>query len=66
MTQGSEKPSSERPLREITDVRAIDTCQVELMRQQAFEHMVARGLADARAGRSVDHVVALGRIRSWR
>lgn len=65
MTQVSEKPSSERQLREITDVHSIDTRQEQLARKEAFERMVARGLADARAGRSVSHEEALRRIRSW-
>lgn len=61
-----EKPSIKSLLREVIDAQPEDASYEEIMRELAFERMVARGLSDARAGRSVGHEEALRRIRSWR
>ncbi|MBK9326027.1 MAG: hypothetical protein KBF24_09740 [Thiobacillaceae bacterium] len=61
-----EKPSAKSILREVIEAQPDDASYEEIMRELAFERMVERGLADARAGRSVDHEEALRRIRAWR
>jgi predicted transcriptional regulator len=61
-----EKPSAKALLPEVIEARPKDARHEEIMREQAFERMVERGLADARAGRSVSHDEALRSIRSWR
>lgn len=61
-----EKPSAKSILREVIEAQPDDASYEEIMRELAFERMVERGLADARAGRSVDHEAALRRIRAWR
>ena len=52
-----EKPSAKSILREVIEAQPDDASYEEIMRELAFERMVERGLADARAGRSVDHEV---------
>jgi predicted transcriptional regulator len=64
--QVDEKPSAKSVLREVIEAQPEDASYEEIMRELAFERMLSRGLADARAGRSVGHEEALRRIRSWR
>lgn len=64
--QVDEKPSAKNVLREVIEAQPEDASYEEILRELAFERMVARGLADVRAGRSVSHEEALRRIRSWR
>jgi predicted transcriptional regulator len=64
--QVDEEPSAKSVLREVIEAQPEDASYEEIMRELAFERMLARGLADARAGRSVGHEEALRRIRSWR
>lgn len=64
--QADEKPSAKTVLREVIEAQPEDASYEEILRELAFERMVERGLADARAGRGVDHEEALRRIRSWR
>jgi predicted transcriptional regulator len=64
--QVDEKPSAKSVLREVIEAQPEDASYEEILRELAFERMVARGLADVRAGRSVSHEEALRRIRSWR
>lgn len=65
-TQVNEKPSAKRVLLEVIEAQPEDATYEEILRELAFERMVARGLDDARIGRSVDHEEALRRIRQWR
>jgi len=53
-------------LREVLEAQPEDASLDEILRELAFEGMVARGLEDARAGRVVGHAEALRSIRSWR
>jgi predicted transcriptional regulator len=64
--QVDEKPSAKSVLRDVIEAQPEDASYEEIMRELAFERMLARGLADVRAGRSVSHEEALRRIRSWR
>jgi predicted transcriptional regulator len=64
--QANEKPSAKSVLRAVIDAQPEDASYEEIMRELAFERMVERGLADARAGHSVTHEDALRRIHSWR
>lgn len=67
MTTHTEPRQTEKSLiREIIDAQPEDASYEEIMRELAFARMVERGLADARAGRTVDHKEALRKIRSWR
>jgi predicted transcriptional regulator len=61
-----EKPLAKAVIREVIEAQPDDASYEEIMRELAFERMVDRGLADARAGRSVSHDEAMRRIRSWR
>lgn len=61
-----EKPMAKAMIREVIEAQPDDASYEEIMRELAFERMVDRGLADARAGRSVTHDEAMQRIRSWR
>jgi predicted transcriptional regulator len=65
-SQVDEKPSAKSILRAVIEAQPEDASYEELMRALAFERMVERGLADARAGKTVDHEEALRRIRAWR
>lgn len=62
----SEKPMAKAVIREVIEAQPDDASYEEIMRELAFERMIERGLADVRAGRSVNHDEALRRIRSWR
>ncbi|PIX97826.1 MAG: hypothetical protein CO126_08900 [Hydrogenophilales bacterium CG_4_9_14_3_um_filter_63_34] len=64
--QVEEKPSAKALLREVIEAQPEDASYEEIMRELAFERMVERGLADARAGRTVSHEEAVRRIHSWR
>jgi predicted transcriptional regulator len=59
-------PSAKSVLREVIDAQPEDASYEEILRELAFARMVERGLADARAGRSVSHDEVLRRIDSWR
>jgi predicted transcriptional regulator len=43
-----------------------DATYEEIFRELAFERMVERGLADSRAGKSIQNDEMLVRIKSWR
>ena len=64
--QIQEKPSAKSVLREVIEAQPEDASYEEILRELAFERMVARGLSDVRAGRTVSHEEAIRRIRSWR
>lgn len=65
-TQSAPLRSVKSVLHDVIDAQPEDASYEEIMRELAFERMVDRGLADARAGRTVDHAEALKRIRAWR
>jgi predicted transcriptional regulator len=60
-----EKPPAKAVLREVIEAQPDDASYEEIMRELAFEHMIERGLADVRAGHSVNHDEAVRRVRSW-
>ncbi len=64
--QVEDKPSVKALLREVIEAQPEDASYEEILREIAFERMVARGMADVRAGRSVSHDEALRSINSWR
>jgi predicted transcriptional regulator len=61
-----EKQTAKAMIRQVIEAQPDDASYEEIMRELAFERMVERGLADVRAGRTVDHKEALRRIHSWR
>jgi len=65
-TQVNETSKAKALLHKVIDAQPDDASYEEIMRELAFERIVERGLADVRAGRSVNHQEALQRIRSWR
>lgn len=50
----------------LIDAQPEDATFDELMRELAFERMVERGLADARAGRVISGEAMAKRIGHWR
>ena len=50
----------------IIQAQPDDATYEEIIRELAFERMVERGLADSRAGRSIENEEMLHRIESWR
>jgi predicted transcriptional regulator len=42
-----------------------DSSNDEILRELAFSRMIDRGLADSRAGRTIDHAEMGRRIASW-
>lgn len=64
--KAQENPTAKSVLRAAIDAQPEDASYDEIIRELAFERMVERGLADVRAGRSVDHEEALRRVRAWR
>lgn len=65
-SQVNEALSAKNRIRAVIDDQPEDASYEEIMRELAFERMLARGLADSRNGRSESHEETLRRIRSWR
>jgi len=61
----NEQTSAKDLLRAVIAAQPEDASFEAILRELAFERMLERGLADARAGRSVSHDEALRRIRAW-
>jgi predicted transcriptional regulator len=61
----AEMTPKERMLQTIQDLPE-DSSYEEILRELAFARMVARGLADSAAGRTVSHEEMGQRIASWR
>lgn len=51
---------------EVIQEQPEDATYEEIMRELAFERMVARGLEDLRVGRVISNEDMQRRIRSWR
>ncbi len=51
---------------DVIQAQPDDATYEEIMRELAFERMVARGLEDSRAGRVVSDEEMERRIRTWR
>lgn len=52
-------------IRELIETQPDDASYDEILRELAFERMVDRGLADARAGRVLSNEDMGERIRRW-
>lgn len=53
-------------VREILETQPEDASYEEIMRELAFNRMVARGMEDVRAGRVIENETLERRIRQWR
>jgi predicted transcriptional regulator len=51
---------------EVIEQQPEDATYEEIMRELAFERMVANGLEDSRAGRVISNDDMRSRIRAWR
>lgn len=61
MASSTAKEKMIETIQELTDDSSYD----EILRELAFARMVDRGLADSRAGRTIDHKEMDRRIASW-
>jgi predicted transcriptional regulator len=52
-------------MKEVIQSQPEDASFEEIMRELAFERMIARGLEDSRAGRVISNEEMKCRIRSW-
>jgi hypothetical protein len=52
-------------VREVLETQPDDSTYEEIMRELAFDRMVARGLEDVRANRMIDNEEMQRRIRQW-
>ncbi|KPK75475.1 MAG: hypothetical protein AMJ79_11100 [Phycisphaerae bacterium SM23_30] len=50
----------------LIDAQPDDATRAEIIRELAFEHMVERGLKNAREGRVISNEEMKHRIRLWR
>ena len=57
--------SAKSRLAEIIQEQPEDATYDEILKELAFDRMVERGLADARAGNSITHEEMARRIRTW-
>ncbi len=64
--QTSATQSAKNVLLAVIEAQPEDASYEEIIRELAFERMIERGLADARAERCVSHQETMRRIRSWR
>ena len=53
-------------LRRVIDEQPDDSSCEEIIKELAFAAMVARGLADAQAGRTISHEDMRRTLESWR
>jgi predicted transcriptional regulator len=58
--------TAKQKMAEVIESQPDDATHEEIMRELAFERMVARGLEDSRAGRVVPNEEMERRIRTWR
>jgi len=58
-------PSAKQKMTEVIQSQPEDATYEEIMRELAFERMVARGLEDSRAGRVVSNEEIERRMRTW-
>lgn len=52
-------------VKELVDAQPDDASYDEIVRELAFERMIERGLADARAGRTIPNEEVGRRIATW-
>ena len=58
--------TAKQKMAEVIASQPDDATYEEIMRELAFERMIARGLEDSRAGRVVANEEMERRIRTWR
>ena len=58
-------PSAKQKMTEVIQSQPEDATYEEIMRELAFERMVARGLEDSRAGRVMSNEEIDRRMRTW-
>ena len=58
-------PSAKQKMTEVIQSQPEDATYEEIMRELAFERMVARGLEDSRAGRVVSNEEMERRMHTW-
>ena len=58
-------PNAKQKMAEVIQSQPEDATYEEIMRELAFERMVARGLEDSRAGRVVSNEEIERRMRTW-
>jgi predicted transcriptional regulator len=58
-------PTAKQKISEVIQSQPDDATYEEIMRELAFERMIARGLEDSREGRVVSNDEMQRRIRSW-
>ena len=58
-------PSAKQKMTEVIQSQPEDATYEEIMRELAFERIVARGLEDSRAGRVVSNEEMERRMRTW-
>ena len=59
-------PTAKELVREVLATQPEDASYEEIMRELAFDRMVARGMEDVRAVRMIDNEEMARRIRQWR
>jgi predicted transcriptional regulator len=52
-------------MKEVIDSQPDDASYDEIIRELAFEHMIERGLKDARSGRVISNEEMGHRIKTW-
>ena len=57
--------SAKSKILELIQEQPDDSSYEEILRELAFQHMVERGLDDARHGRSITNEEMAHRIRTW-
>ncbi len=58
-------PNAKQKMTEVIQSQPEDATYEEIMRELAFERMVARGLEDSRAGRVMSNEEIERRMRTW-
>jgi len=58
-------PNAKQKMAEVIQSQPEDATYEEIMRELAFERMVARGLEDSRAGRVMSNEEIERRMRTW-
>ena len=58
-------PNAKQKMAEVIQSQPEDATYEEIMRELAFERMIARGLEDSRAGRVMSNEEIERRMRTW-
>ena len=57
--------TAKKLVQDVVKAQPEDASYEEIMRELAFERMIARGMEDSRAGRVIDNSEMERRIRQW-